>query len=206
MILSIFLQAQSFGVFETLTQYGALGVIVLGLGAVLWYMLKRQLASEDELKKKVDDLQKELNDYIKVDAGKVQNAASSASSVSVASLSGGERATRTPCAANASTSAARSVSKSPTIRWRVRPSGAAARAPPSTPITRSASDQPGHAASSAARVGWSPPARISARRCPHSLSHRAPASPFAGMTRIRFVGSRVLPFLSALWRSPVAMR
>ena len=74
MILSIFLQAQSFGIFETLTQYGALGVIVLGLGAVLWYMLKRQLASEDELKKKVDDLQKELNGYIKTDAGKVQSA------------------------------------------------------------------------------------------------------------------------------------
>jgi len=74
MILSIFLQAQSFGVFETLTQYGALGVIVLGLGAVLWYMLKCQLASEDELKKKVDDLQKEVNDYVRNDAGKVQNA------------------------------------------------------------------------------------------------------------------------------------
>jgi hypothetical protein len=71
---TILLQAQSFGVFETLTQYGALGVIVLGLGAVLWYMLKRQLASEDELKKKVDDLQKELNGYIKTDAGKVQSA------------------------------------------------------------------------------------------------------------------------------------
>ena len=74
MILSIFLQAQSFGVFETLTQYGALGVIVLGLGAVLWYMLKRQLASKDELKKKVDDLQKELNGYVKTDASKVQSA------------------------------------------------------------------------------------------------------------------------------------
>jgi hypothetical protein len=37
-------------------------------------MLKRQLASEDELKKKVDDLQKELNVYIKTDAGKVQSA------------------------------------------------------------------------------------------------------------------------------------
>lgn len=71
---TIFLQAQSFGVFETLTQYGALGVIVLGLGAVLWFMLKRQLASEDELKSKVDDLQKELNGYIKTDAGKVQSA------------------------------------------------------------------------------------------------------------------------------------
>jgi hypothetical protein len=66
--------APSFGVFETLTQYGALGVIVLGLGAVLWFMLKRQIASEDSLKKKVDDLQKELNDYIKTDTGKIQSA------------------------------------------------------------------------------------------------------------------------------------
>ena len=66
--------APSFGVFETLTQYGALGVIVLGLGAVLWFMLKRQIASEDALKKKVDDLQKELNDYIKTDTGKIQSA------------------------------------------------------------------------------------------------------------------------------------
>lgn len=71
----IILQAPpSFGVFETLTQYGALGVIVLGLGAVLWFMLKRQIASEDALKKKVDDLQKELNDYIKTDTGKIQSA------------------------------------------------------------------------------------------------------------------------------------
>ena len=29
---------------------------------------------EDELKKKVDDLQKEVNDYVRNDAGKVQNA------------------------------------------------------------------------------------------------------------------------------------
>ena len=70
----ILLQAPSFGVFETLTQYGALGVSVLGLGAVLWFMLKRQIASEDALKKKVDDLQKELNDYIKTDTGKIQSA------------------------------------------------------------------------------------------------------------------------------------
>ena len=52
------LQAQ-FGVFETLTQYGALGVITLGLGAALWFLLKRQIASEDRLKKQVEDLQKE---------------------------------------------------------------------------------------------------------------------------------------------------
>jgi hypothetical protein len=61
----ILLQAQSFGVFETLTQYGALGVITLGLGAALWFLLKRQIASEDKLKAQVDALQKEMNDYIR---------------------------------------------------------------------------------------------------------------------------------------------
>jgi hypothetical protein len=68
------LQVESFGVFETLTQYGALGVIVLALGAVLWYMLKRQLASEDMLKTKVDSLQKEINDYIRQDQNHLTNA------------------------------------------------------------------------------------------------------------------------------------
>ena len=66
--------APSFGVFETLTQYGALGVIVLGLGAVLWFMLRRQIASEDALKTKVEDLQKELNSYITQDAHKTVEA------------------------------------------------------------------------------------------------------------------------------------
>lgn len=63
----ILLQTQSFGVFETLTQYGALGVITLGLGAALWSLLKRQIASEDRLKVKVEELQKEMNDYIRND-------------------------------------------------------------------------------------------------------------------------------------------
>jgi 3-mercaptopyruvate sulfurtransferase SseA len=68
------LQVQSFGVFETLTQYGALGVITLGLGYVVWALLKRQIASEDRLKSKVEDLQKEMNDYIKTDLQKVTTA------------------------------------------------------------------------------------------------------------------------------------
>ncbi len=67
------LQVQSFGVFETLTQYGALGVITLGLGAALWFLLKRQIATEDDLKAKVDSLQKELNDYIRGDAAAMKN-------------------------------------------------------------------------------------------------------------------------------------
>ncbi len=69
----ILLQAQSFGIFETLTQYGALGVITLGLGAALWFMLKRQIATEDALKARVDSLQKELNDYIRGDAASMKN-------------------------------------------------------------------------------------------------------------------------------------
>ena len=66
-------QAMSFGVFDTLTQYGALGVITLGLGAALWFLLKRQIASEDMLKTKVDNLQKEMNDYIRNDQAMLKN-------------------------------------------------------------------------------------------------------------------------------------
>lgn len=68
----ILLQAQSFGVFETLTQYGALGVITLGLGAALWFLLKRQIETEDKLKSKVDALQKEVNDYVRNDANNMK--------------------------------------------------------------------------------------------------------------------------------------
>ena len=68
----VLLQAQSFGVFETLTQYGALGVITLGLGAALWFLLKRQIASEDKLKSQVDALQKEITDYIRNDQNQIK--------------------------------------------------------------------------------------------------------------------------------------
>ena len=66
------LQAQ-FGIFETLTQYGALGVITLGLGAALWFLLKRQIASEDRLKNRVDELEKELKDYIRNDRDQLKS-------------------------------------------------------------------------------------------------------------------------------------
>ena len=58
---------QSFGVFETLTQYGALGVITLALGYALYYLLKRQIASEDKLKAELEDLRKEMNTYLRND-------------------------------------------------------------------------------------------------------------------------------------------
>lgn len=69
----IFLQVESFGVFETLTQYGALGVITLGLGAALWFLLKRQIESEDRLKSQVEELQKEMNTYIRNDANNMKS-------------------------------------------------------------------------------------------------------------------------------------
>jgi uncharacterized protein HemX len=57
----------SFGIFEVLTQYGVLGIVSLGLGAALWYLLKRQITSEDRLKQRVDELQRELTEYIRND-------------------------------------------------------------------------------------------------------------------------------------------
>jgi hypothetical protein len=62
----MFLQVD-FGVFNTLTQYGILGLITLAFGGFLWFLLKRQISSEDMLKEKVEALQKEMNDYIRQD-------------------------------------------------------------------------------------------------------------------------------------------
>jgi hypothetical protein len=50
----------NFGVFEQLTNYGALGLIVLALGAVAWYMFKRIVNERDRLQAKVEELEKEL--------------------------------------------------------------------------------------------------------------------------------------------------
>jgi hypothetical protein len=58
--------ATNFGIFEQLTNYGALGLIVLALGGVAWYMFKRIVAEKDRLQAKVDELEKELrNEYKK---------------------------------------------------------------------------------------------------------------------------------------------
>jgi hypothetical protein len=52
--------ASQFGVFEKLTDYGALGLIVLALGYVTWMFINKKLKENEELKKKVDELQLEL--------------------------------------------------------------------------------------------------------------------------------------------------
>ena len=50
----------NFGVFEQLSNYGTLGLIVLALGAVAWYMFKRIVNERDRLQVKVEELEKEL--------------------------------------------------------------------------------------------------------------------------------------------------
>jgi len=49
-----------FGVFEQLANYGTLGLVVLALGAVAWYMFKRHMAEKDRLLAKIEELEKEL--------------------------------------------------------------------------------------------------------------------------------------------------
>lgn len=71
----LLLQAEvGMGIFEQLADYGVLGLLTLGLGFVVWNMLKRQLASEDSLKSKVDELQKEMNTYVRTDRDRVTQA------------------------------------------------------------------------------------------------------------------------------------
>ena len=49
----------SFGIFDTLSQYGILGLVVLALGYVVWILFNRTLKSEDDLKQKVEELEGE---------------------------------------------------------------------------------------------------------------------------------------------------
>jgi hypothetical protein len=53
-------QASQFGVFEKLTDYGALGLIVLALGYVSWMFVQKKLKENEDLKKKIEELREEL--------------------------------------------------------------------------------------------------------------------------------------------------
>jgi uncharacterized protein HemX len=57
--------------FAILIQYGALGVLILGLGAALWYLLKRQIENEEKLKARLDAVEQDLGDYLRADQGKM---------------------------------------------------------------------------------------------------------------------------------------
>jgi hypothetical protein len=54
----------SFGIFESLTDYGILGFAVLGLGYLCWMFLNRLMKSEDDYKKRVEELEGELRDEV----------------------------------------------------------------------------------------------------------------------------------------------
>ncbi len=49
----------SFGIFEQLANYGALGLAVLALGAVGWFLLKRQMDNADYQRRRLEELEKE---------------------------------------------------------------------------------------------------------------------------------------------------
>ena len=73
MLLDVASQVPSaVGAFENLSQYGALGIVAAVMGSLLWVLLKRMLKAEDELKKQVDDLQKQMNSYIVNDQNKLR--------------------------------------------------------------------------------------------------------------------------------------
>jgi hypothetical protein len=54
----------SFGIFESLTDYGILGFAVLGLGYLCWTFLNRLMKSEDDYKKRVEELEGEIRDEV----------------------------------------------------------------------------------------------------------------------------------------------
>jgi hypothetical protein len=54
----------SFGIFESLTDYGILGFAVLGLGYLCWMFLNRLMKSEEEYKKRVEELEGDLRDEV----------------------------------------------------------------------------------------------------------------------------------------------
>jgi hypothetical protein len=55
----------SFGIFETLTQYGVLGLAVLGLGYLCWHFLNKLMKSEDDYRTRLEELQDEVRTNIK---------------------------------------------------------------------------------------------------------------------------------------------
>jgi len=55
----------SFGIFETLTQYGVLGLAVLGLGYLCWHFLNKLMKSEEDYRSRLEDLEEEVRTNIK---------------------------------------------------------------------------------------------------------------------------------------------
>jgi uncharacterized protein HemX len=50
------------GPYQSLVDYGVLGLVVLALGAIGWYMFKKHMAEKDEMKKRIEELEAELKE------------------------------------------------------------------------------------------------------------------------------------------------
>jgi hypothetical protein len=54
----------SFGIFESLTDYGILGFAVLALGYLCWVFLNRLMKSEEDYKNRLESLEGEYRDNL----------------------------------------------------------------------------------------------------------------------------------------------
>ena len=50
---------KDFGVFNQLADYGSLGLAVLALGFVAWFLFKRNLDEQDRMKRKMEELERQ---------------------------------------------------------------------------------------------------------------------------------------------------
>jgi hypothetical protein len=57
---SVTSKVPNFGVFEQLTNYGALGIVVLALGAAAWFFIKKNVEEKERMQKMIDQLNEEL--------------------------------------------------------------------------------------------------------------------------------------------------
>jgi hypothetical protein len=48
------------GPYQALVDYGMLGLVVLALGAIGWYMFKKHMAEKDAMQKRIEELEAEL--------------------------------------------------------------------------------------------------------------------------------------------------
>jgi hypothetical protein len=58
----------SFGIFDTLADYGILGFAVLALGYLCWMFLNRLMKSEDDLKARIKELETDVQNTLKESA------------------------------------------------------------------------------------------------------------------------------------------
>ena len=54
------MQAQSLGAFELLLEYGILGLIVLALGTITWFFIRKNMDEKDRLIRRLEDLNDEI--------------------------------------------------------------------------------------------------------------------------------------------------